>query len=54
MNEPAGAMLSTTAIVMYGRAVRALRSITRGSMNREPKWRQPRFEPIATQEPGHA
>ncbi|MBY0522273.1 MAG: hypothetical protein K2R98_02680 [Gemmataceae bacterium] len=39
MNEPAGAMLSTAAIVMYGRAVRALRGITRGSMNREPKWR---------------
>jgi hydrogenase small subunit len=43
MNEPAGAMLSTTAIVMYGRAVRALRGITREkSMNREPKWRLPR------------
>ncbi|HMF19711.1 MAG TPA: hypothetical protein VKE98_21075 [Gemmataceae bacterium] len=54
MNEPAGAMLSTAAIVMYGRAVRALRSITRGSMNREPKWRLPRFEPMTTQEPGHA
>jgi hydrogenase small subunit len=42
MDEPAGAMLSTTAILMYGRAVRALRSITRGSMNHEPKWRLPR------------
>jgi hydrogenase small subunit len=48
MNEPAGAMLSTTAIMMYGRAVRALRSITRVSMNHEPKWRLPR---TATQEP---
>ncbi len=50
MNEPAGAMLSTTAIMMYGRAVRALRSITRGSMNHEPKWRTPR---TAIREPRH-
>jgi hydrogenase small subunit len=42
LNEPAGAMLSTAAVNMYGLAVRALRSITRGSMNREPKWRSPR------------
>ncbi|MCI0460119.1 MAG: hypothetical protein L0Z62_24470 [Gemmataceae bacterium] len=39
MNEPAGAMLSTTAVVIYGRTVRALRSFTRASMNKEPEWR---------------
>jgi hydrogenase small subunit len=54
MNEPAGAMLSTTAILMYGRAVRALRGITRDkSMNREPKWRLPLSKPPAAKEPGH-
>jgi len=42
MNEPAGAMLSTAAISMYGSAVRALRRMTRGSMNKEPKWRPAR------------
>lgn len=36
MDEPSGANLSTTAVLMYGRAVRALRSFTRGSMNKEP------------------
>jgi hydrogenase small subunit len=42
LDEPAGAMLSTAAVTMYGLAVRALRGITRGSMNQEPKWRRPR------------
>jgi hydrogenase small subunit len=44
LDEPAGAMLSTAAVTMYGLAVRALRGITRGSMNDEPKWRRPRQE----------
>ena len=44
LNEPAGAMLSTAAITMYGLAVRALRGITRGSMNKERNWRRPRQE----------
>ena len=39
MDEPAGAKLSTMAVLMYGRAVRSLRSFTRGSMNKEPEWR---------------
>ncbi len=39
MDEPPGAKLSTTAVVMYGRTVRALRNFTRGSMNKEPQWR---------------
>jgi hydrogenase small subunit len=44
LDEPAGSLLSTTAITMYGLAVRALRGITRGSMNEEPDWRRPRQE----------
>jgi hydrogenase small subunit len=39
MDEPPGAKLSTTAVVMYGRTVRALRSFTRASLNKEPDWR---------------
>jgi hydrogenase small subunit len=40
MNMPPGAELSSTAIVSYGRSIRALRRFTQGSMNREPD-RQP-------------
>jgi hydrogenase small subunit len=36
---PPGAQLSTTAVSMYGKAIRALRQFTRASMNREPEWR---------------
>jgi hydrogenase small subunit len=39
LDEPPGAKLSTTAVVMYGRAVRALRRFTQDSVNREPDWR---------------
>jgi hydrogenase small subunit len=39
MDMPAGAHLSTTAVAMYGKAIRALRQFTRASMNREPEWR---------------
>src|SRR5580704_17337878 len=39
LEEPPGAQLSTTAVVMYGKTVRALRSFTRASLNREPEWR---------------
>jgi hydrogenase small subunit len=42
LSEPAGAMLSTAAVTMYGLAVRYLRSITRRTMNQEPNWRCPR------------
>ena len=40
LEEPPGAQLSTTAVVMYGKTVRALRNFTRASLNREPEWRQ--------------
>lgn len=39
LDEPPGAKLSTTAVVMYGRTVRALRRFTQASLNREPEWR---------------
>jgi hydrogenase small subunit len=41
MNEPPGAIMSSSAVGMYGRTVRALRSFTRMSLNREPDWRTP-------------
>jgi hydrogenase small subunit len=40
LNEPPGAKLSTTAVAVYGRTVRALRSFTRATMNKEPPWRR--------------
>ena len=39
--EPPGAKMSTAAVLMYGRTVRALRNFTRGSLNKEPNWRAP-------------
>jgi hydrogenase small subunit len=41
MDEPPGARLSTAAVEVYGRTVRALRNFTRGSLNVEPTWRRP-------------
>jgi hydrogenase small subunit len=39
LDMPAGAHLSTAAVAMYGKAIRALRLYTQASMNREPEWR---------------
>lgn len=44
MDEPPGAKMSSTAVVMYGRTVRALRQFTQQQLNREPAWRHPRPE----------
>jgi hydrogenase small subunit len=41
MDEPPGAKLSTAAVEVYGRTVRALRNFTRSSLNVEPTWRHP-------------
>lgn len=41
MEEPPGAKMSTAAVLMYGRTVRALRNFTRSSLEREPRWRGP-------------
>jgi hydrogenase small subunit len=39
MDEPPGAKLSSTAVALYGRTVRALRKFTQASLNKEPEWR---------------
>jgi hydrogenase small subunit len=39
MDEPPGAKMSSSAVLMYGRAVRALRAFTIESLDREPEWR---------------
>ncbi len=41
MEEPPGAKMSSSAVLMYGRTVRALRSFTRSSLDKEPFWRKP-------------
>ncbi len=41
MDEPPGATLSSTAIGIYGRMIRALRGMTNHTVNKEPKWRHP-------------
>jgi hydrogenase small subunit len=41
MDEPAGAHFSTAAVQGYGQTIRALRSITNNTGNKEPKWRRP-------------
>ena len=44
MNEPPGAIMSSSAVGMYGRTVRALRNFTKMSLNKEPDWRDPKPE----------
>jgi hydrogenase small subunit len=39
MDQPPGATLSSTVVVNYGRVMRALRSITNNTANKEPRWR---------------
>jgi hydrogenase small subunit len=39
LNMPPGAQLSTAAVQIYGRTVRALRRFTQASLNEEPDWR---------------
>jgi hydrogenase small subunit len=41
MDEPPGAKMSSSAVLMYGRTVRALRNFTRSSLDQEPSWRVP-------------
>ena len=40
MDEPPGARMSTSAVLMYGRTVRALRNFTKRSLDKEPDWRK--------------
>ena len=44
MDEPPGAHVSTGSSALYGRAIRALRSITQNTVNKEPRWRHNRAE----------
>jgi hydrogenase small subunit len=44
MDEPPGARISSVAVNAYGRTIRALRSFTNDTVNKEPKWRHPRPE----------
>ena len=44
MDEPPGGKVSTGAVTVYGRAVKALRSLTNSTVNKEPKWRHPGSE----------
>jgi hydrogenase small subunit len=39
MDEPPGAVMSSTLINAYGRVIRSLRSMTNTTVNKEPKWR---------------
>jgi hydrogenase small subunit len=44
MEEPPGAKMSSAAILMYGRTVRALRNFTKSSLDKEPAWRNSKPE----------
>ena len=39
MNQPPGSLLSSKAVMTYGRAIHALRRFTQASLNQEPSWR---------------
>ncbi len=41
MDEPPGGKLSTTAVGVYGAAIRNLRAVTTKTVDKEPKWRRP-------------
>ena len=41
MDEPPGAKMSSSAVLLYGRTVRALRNFTKSSLDKEPVWRKP-------------
>ena len=41
MNQPPGSLLSSAAVMTYGRAIHALRRFTQASLNKEPSWRHP-------------
>ena len=44
MNQPPGSLLSSSAVMTYGRAIHALRRFTQASLNKEPPWRSHRKE----------
>jgi hydrogenase small subunit len=40
MDQPPGSLLSSAAVMTYGRAIHALRRFTQASLNKEPPWRK--------------
>lgn len=40
MDQPPGSLLSSQAVMTYGKAIHALRRYTQASLNKEPAWRQ--------------
>ena len=59
MNQPPGSLLSSKAVMTYGRAIHALRRFTQASLNKEPTWRGTRGprhakSPSAYSAPGRA
>ncbi len=52
LDEPPGAKMSSSAVLLYGRSVRALRNVTRASMNVEPEWRGPLPKGLRRDTPG--
>lgn len=46
MDEPPGGTFSSTMILQYGKLIRSLRAITNATVNKEPKWRNPK--PVLT------
>jgi hydrogenase small subunit len=40
MNQPPGSLLSSHAVMTYGKAIHALRRFTQASLNKEPAWRR--------------
>ena len=40
MDQPPGSLLSSKAVMTYGKAIHALRRFTQASLNKEPSWRR--------------
>ena len=40
MDQPPGSLLSSAAVMTYGKAIHALRRFTQASLNKEPNWRR--------------
>jgi hydrogenase small subunit len=45
MDQPPGSLLSSNAVMTYGRAIQALRRFTQASLNKPPSWRSTRKPP---------
>jgi hydrogenase small subunit len=53
MEQPPGSLLSSSAVMTYGKAIHALRRFTLASMNQEPSWRRSGAEPVKSRhDPG--